>query len=262
MNDNDRIDWHIAFIQALKLDFEAYSGILDIYDNVHLTAEPLKIDAVIIKKLQDGVIHKNIAAIFRTDNIVEYKNPEVYLSIPDFEKTLAYTHLYASLNKMNITDLSLSIIVTKEPRQIEKYLKSAYGQELEKSADGIYLVKGFSFPLQILMSGGLPAQENLFLNGLRPNLNAAHIENLLKTGKEFDIVKLRPYLEVICRANYKVVEEIRKMSSKTFDEWLVEIGLEATAEAIGEARGEARGEAIGEARGKAIGKAIGKASVV
>ncbi|GMO47912.1 MAG: hypothetical protein Ta2B_30070 [Termitinemataceae bacterium] len=70
MNNNERIDWHIAFIKALQLDFSDYSGILEIKDNVFLTAEPLEIDAVIIKKEPNAVIRKHIADIFETDNII------------------------------------------------------------------------------------------------------------------------------------------------------------------------------------------------
>jgi hypothetical protein len=241
----DRIDWHTGFIQALKLDFNAYSDILEIKDNVSLTAQPLEIDAVIIKKERDAVIQKRIADIFRTDNILEYKNPEVYLSIPDFEKTLAYTHLYASLQKTDIADISLTIIVSKEPKTVLDYLKSHYNAAMQKNKPGIYTITGLAFPLQMVISGELPPEENLWLGGLRSNLAMDRVETLLKESKNFDTILTKPYLSVLYRANTQTVEDIRNMSDKTFDDWLVEIGLEATAERIGEARGVKKGRKEG-----------------
>jgi hypothetical protein len=42
-----------------------------------LTTEPLRVDLLIIKKSRDLVIDKNIARIFRSDNILEYVRHEV-----------------------------------------------------------------------------------------------------------------------------------------------------------------------------------------
>jgi hypothetical protein len=50
----------------------------------------LRIDALIIKKKADVVIKKNIAAVFRRDNIIEYKGPGDTLSVAGFSKTMAY----------------------------------------------------------------------------------------------------------------------------------------------------------------------------
>ena len=58
--------------------------VLDFHPEYNLTSEPLRIDCVVIKKAKGAVIEKNIAAIFRGVNLVEYKNPTDYLSIDDF----------------------------------------------------------------------------------------------------------------------------------------------------------------------------------
>jgi hypothetical protein len=55
-----------------------------------LTTEPLKIDVVIIKKTKNVVIDKNIAAIFREHNVLEFKNPTDYVSVNDFYKVYGY----------------------------------------------------------------------------------------------------------------------------------------------------------------------------
>jgi hypothetical protein len=245
MKDNDRIDWHNAFIQALRLDFNDYSDILEIKDNVSLTAEPLKIDAVIIKKERNAVIDKTIAGIFGTDNILEYKNPEIFLSVQEAEKTFSYIHLYSALNKIDIKDMSLTIIVNKNPKTVLEYLRSHYNADITKNKNGIYSVKGFAFQMQIVISNELPTKENLWLNGLRSNLEIESVQKVLKESKKFDTISVKPYLSVLYRANQKTMEEIRKMSAKKFDDWLIEIGLEKTAEAIGEKRGIKKGEKRG-----------------
>ena len=60
-----RIPWHSAFVEALQLELEAYQDALEFFPEYQLTAEPLRIDCVVIKKAKDAVITKNIAAIFR-----------------------------------------------------------------------------------------------------------------------------------------------------------------------------------------------------
>jgi hypothetical protein len=70
-----KLQWHPAFFQAIQVELFDYRDYLEFTYEYHLTSEPLRIDLLIIKKKEDVVIHKNIARIFRTDNILEYKSP-------------------------------------------------------------------------------------------------------------------------------------------------------------------------------------------
>ena len=79
----ERLDWHTAFKQALVLEFDQYADVLEIKPDYTLNAEPLQIDAVIIKKVKKTVIKKKIAAIFTDVNIIEYKSPDVYVSVQE-----------------------------------------------------------------------------------------------------------------------------------------------------------------------------------
>ena len=96
---NQTLGWHPAFVEAIKLELEDYGDSLVFYPEFQLTAEPLRIDCVVVKKTTDIVIKKNIAAIFREVNLVEYKSPDDYISVDDFYKDYAYTYLYASFEK-------------------------------------------------------------------------------------------------------------------------------------------------------------------
>ncbi|MDR3248048.1 MAG: hypothetical protein LBT39_04610, partial [Treponema sp.] len=84
--EESRLSWHPAFVEAIKLELEQYGDKLEFSPEVQLTAEPLKIDVIVIKKARDVVITKNIATIFREHNLVEFKNPTGYVSIKDFYK--------------------------------------------------------------------------------------------------------------------------------------------------------------------------------
>jgi hypothetical protein len=62
------IHWHPAFFEAIQLELESYRDILEFKAEYQLSAEPLRIDVLIVKKLKDAAIKKNIGAIFRGDN--------------------------------------------------------------------------------------------------------------------------------------------------------------------------------------------------
>ena len=57
------------------MELQAYRDDLEFLPEYPLTAEPLQIDCVVIKKAKDAVIKKNIAVIFREWNLLEYKSP-------------------------------------------------------------------------------------------------------------------------------------------------------------------------------------------
>jgi hypothetical protein len=86
----DRIPWHPAFVQAMRLELEPYTGVLEFISEHQLTSEPQKIDLAIIKKTPGAAIDKNIAQAFRDINILEYKSPEDSVSAWDFHKVLGY----------------------------------------------------------------------------------------------------------------------------------------------------------------------------
>ena len=63
--------WHTAFFEAIQMELDEYSQDLQFTSEYPLNTKPLQIDVVIIKKSRDVVIEKNIASIFRKENIVE-----------------------------------------------------------------------------------------------------------------------------------------------------------------------------------------------
>jgi hypothetical protein len=78
---HDALNWHPAFLQAIQQELFDYRDSLEFKYEYQLNSEPLRIDLLIIKKPENITIGKNIARIFRTDNLLEYKSPEASLSV-------------------------------------------------------------------------------------------------------------------------------------------------------------------------------------
>jgi hypothetical protein len=249
----DRIAWNPAFFEAIQLELVQYRDALQFVPECQLTAEPLKIDLVIIKKTRDVVIEKNIGAIFRSENILEYKSPTDYVSIDDFYKVYGYACLYISFNEVSVTDLTITFVESRYPKDLLAHLRKIRGYTVEEKSPGIYTVTGDMLPIQIIDNRRLSAEENLWLKDLDNKLDVPEIsrisEAIERLGKA---VRVGAYLDAIGRANPENIEEALRMSRSalTFEKVLEDAGLIAKAEARGEARGEIRGEARGKEAGR------------
>ena len=245
--DSPNISWPPAFVEALQKELEAYQDELEFYPEFQLTTEPLRIDCVVIKKKKNVEIKKNIAAIFRTWNLLEYKSPDDYVSTADFYKVYGYACLYASLEKVPITDLTITFIESHYPEKLLDHLKNVRGYTVEETGHGIYNISGDIFPIQIIDNRRLPAEENRWLKNLSNRLDASELSRMYIEISRIDkAVKIAAYLDVILRANAGTLKEVIKMSDATItlEQVFEEVGWIAKWEAKGEARGEARGEEL------------------
>ncbi|MDR1301159.1 MAG: hypothetical protein LBK43_01635, partial [Treponema sp.] len=71
----EKLQWHPAFLQAIQRELIDYKDSLEFTSEYQLTTEPLRVDLLIIKKPRNLAIEKNIARIFKSDNILEFKSP-------------------------------------------------------------------------------------------------------------------------------------------------------------------------------------------
>jgi hypothetical protein len=242
---SSHIPWHPAFFQAIRLELEPYQDMLEFQSDYPLTTEPLQIDVVIVKKAPDLIIHKNIARIFKRVNLLEYKSPEDYFSVYDFYKVLSYAYLYASLTGTSMRDITITIVETRYPRELFKYLEEENCRVVEASP-GIYSISGYPVTIQVIESKKLPPAENLWLKGLSNDLNAETARTILEESRKKG-VEIGAYLHALVSANAEIIEEILEMAANgiTIDEVLEKAGLAAKWEKRGEANGEARGEKKG-----------------
>jgi hypothetical protein len=209
----ERIHWHPAFFEAIQKELEEYKDVLEFEAEHPLTEEPLRMDVLIIKKHRDTVIKKNIAAIFRAHNVVEFKSPDDNVSVDDLHKLYAYVYLYVSLSGLSIRDVSLTIVETMHPYKLIRYFKELRGFTIDEVSDGIYVVSGDAFPIQIIESKKLSASDNLWLKSLNKNLSVADLNSIF--GEHLEEMKesnLNAYMYAIVHANQAILREAMSMS--------------------------------------------------
>jgi hypothetical protein len=222
-----------------------YADVLD-FDIEHpLTREPLRVDVLIIKKKKDVVIDKHIASIFKGRNIVEYKSPEDSLTIADFHQVMAYAHLYCVPPEQGeMTDLTVTFVTTREPRELKGYLQGVYGYTLTEAWAGITLITGDVLPMQIIERKKLSPAEGVWLGSLGGDLSVEGIKAVLEEAKEVPRgAPIGAYLYMLLMANAQKTQEVLKMSDVMSLEEIFE-GLPITEHWM--ARGEARGKEEGK----------------
>ena len=241
--EQSHIFWHSAFVKAMQLELYDYRGDLEYHSEHQLTAEPLKIDCVIIKKPKGVVIKKNIATIFREVNILEYKSPGDYVSVADFYKVYGYACLYASFEKVPINNITVTFVESRYPREVLIHLKVTRGYTVEETGPGIYTISGDVLPIQIIDNRKLSIDENIWLKDLDNGLEVTELQQVLyEILKKPKDARVEAYLDVIAKANFQTLEEVINMSSpaKSLEEVLERTGMTARLEARAEARVEAR----------------------
>jgi hypothetical protein len=235
------IPWHTAFFEAIQMELDEYSGDLQFISEFPLNTQPLKIDAVIIKKSRDIIIEKNIAAIFRRENIVEYKSPDDYISVGDFYKAFGCACLYSALNNVSIDDMTLTFVGSRYPRELLAHLRGARGYTVEEKAPGVYTVIGAILPVQIIDSRKLSGMENIWLKDLDNKLNPPELLRITaeidRQGKE-KAGRIMAYFDAVTRGNLEILKEVIKMSdcSIELEKIFEEVGWIAKWEARGIAK--------------------------
>jgi hypothetical protein len=245
----EKILWHPAFCGAMKLELYDYRNVLELQDEYQLTSGSLRIDCLIIKKLKDVPIDKNIAHIFRNYNIFEYKSPDDSLDIFDYRKTHIYKLFYSCQNKIHkVKDISVTIVTSQHPCKLLEYLSDWYNVTSEQK--GIYVIKHEVGLTQILVSKELGKDDNIWLTYLSRKLSVARLNRIFTEATKYSKDSaLDTYLDVVVGANFKTFQEV--IMGKVIDQCLQELGLTDKWRTEGRIEGEARGEARGKVEGEA-----------
>jgi hypothetical protein len=195
--------WHTGFRGLIELALSPYGDCLNFDFEYVLNSEPLRIDAVIIKKEPEALIDHPIGAAFRRINILEYKSPGDYLSISDFHQVNAYAHLYSVLNRVKTRDMTISFAAMTHSRKLLDYLRRKHGFEAQETEPGIYRVKGGTFATQIIESKRLEKRsDSIGLGELQGGLHEEELwETLEKSRHMPQGPSLSAYLYVLPEAN-------------------------------------------------------------
>ena len=231
--DDTHTSWHPAFLEAIKLELDQYGDMLEYTPEYQLTKEPLRIDVVIIKKRKNLPIKKNIAALFRGHNIIEYKSPSDYISLEDFYKVYAYACLYVTTRPRkaeSISDLTITFVESRYPQKLVEHLEKVRRCAVERSGQGVYIVKGAPVPIQIIDTRELPDDENIWLAKLDNQLDRHAARRIMTEIDRLNkATQMAAYINALYNANFDVMEEVSKMSDMT-------VVLDRTLESAGYVR--------------------------
>jgi hypothetical protein len=271
------LDWHTAFYVAMQAELVNYLPELSFEREHYLTAQPLRMDILIIKKKPEVIIDKHIAEHFKGYNVIEYKSPDDSLTYSDYLKVIGYACIYQALEHIPIHDITLTMVCSKEPVQLVKTLCNDDDFRITEKYPGIYEIGGEHFPVRVVVSKKLSLQDNIWIKNLNKGLTTAEVLQIKESSRRINQrINMDAYLDVFIKANIeRLRKEVSDVGFEIFREWLEEFGwdkkwveqtqgeriekIKAEVLAEGKAKGLAEGKAEGLAEGKAEGLTEGKA---
>ena len=165
-----RVNWHEAATCAFQIELKDYADILEYITEYALGKNYHRIDLLIIKKLTDIIIPKNIALIFKTFNLLEIKGIGSSVSTDSYYKTIGYAGLLINetgeLNQYSALDLSLTFLSLHYPRKLMKHLLKERKLTVAKISPGVYHINKETFNTQIIVTKELSPEDNLYLHFL------------------------------------------------------------------------------------------------
>lgn len=252
---NENLQWHSAFVAALRITFHEEMEYLQILEEYSLSKSPPRIDALVLKKSPEIIIKKKIGQIFRGYNIIEYKSPEDNLSVNDFYKVYGYACFYQSntekIKEIDPAELTITFVSNHYPREMFRHLKEVRKIVIEDHGNGIYYLTGDPIPMQFIHIPKLSREENYWLQVLRNDLKAGReirslMENYEKNRKSKDYTAV---MNLVTRVNWEQMEVEKKMC-----EALNELFAEELKEA--DLRGKAEGRKEGHEEGIRLAKQV------
>ncbi|MDD3403731.1 MAG: 3-isopropylmalate dehydrogenase [Hespellia sp.] len=234
MEEKKKVQWHPAFAQALQIELEEESENLEFEEEHLLGSKPMQIDVLVVKKIRDIAIRKNIGRIFRKHNIIEYKSPEDSFSINDFYKVYGYACFYQSdTEKISVIDpeeLTITIVCNQYPRKVIKHLEACRGIKAHRKEKGIYYLEGDPILIQLLVTKELTAEANLWIRSLRTDITSeqeiSYICNEYEKHKSSK--KYAAAMDAIMRGNWEKMKEVKYMCDaikELFAEELAELEM-------------------------------------
>lgn len=186
------VNWHEAASCAIQIELREYSNLLEYQPEYILGSNSYRIDLLVIKKLTEKIIPKNIALIFKTFNLFEIKGVGSSVNIDAYYKTIGYAGLLISQtgtqNQYSRYDISLTYLSCHYPRNLMRHLhllQKEHKLTVEKTAPGVYHINKETFYIQIIVTRELSAEDNLYLRCLTDKLQDTRLANRLANDYSF-----------------------------------------------------------------------------
>ena len=194
MEIKDNIQWHPAFCSAIELELRENKKDLKYEREHNLSKMPLRIDFLVIRKLQNAVIKNEICDFFLKNNIFEYKSPDDSMDGGTFYKALAYACLYKDemmhgtaakdVDETFNMDTTITLVREQKPMKLLQQLGEHY--EVSRRSDGIYRIHGMPFPMQILVTKELDEKSHVFLTALTRTMSREQARWLLDSTSKLE----------------------------------------------------------------------------
>lgn len=176
-------NWHEAAACAVQIELHEYEHLLQFQSEYIIGKNHYRIDLLIIKKLCETTIPKNIAYIFKTYNLFEIKGIGSSLSTDSYYKTIGYAGLLINQigkrNQYTALDISLSFLSFHYPKSLINHLQKERNLIVEKIFNGVCHIINVIFNIQIIVTKELLPKENLYLHCLTNNLDDTKLINRL-----------------------------------------------------------------------------------
>ena len=199
------------------MELMQYKDALEFSAEYQLNDQLLIMDVLVVKKAKDVVIEKNIGAIFKSENVIEYKSPEDKLTVEDFYKVYGYACFYASLKKADIREVTLTFVETRYPKKLIKHLTEERKYQVEEREAGIYRVSGDIMPIQLIESKKLSRAWNLWLRDLGVGLGGQEVSAVLEESRQVSAdMRVDAYVYAILQANAEAVTAIPNSTIRGF----------------------------------------------
>ena len=214
MSRKFRVNWHEAASCAFQIELKEYSDLLKYIEEYAIGKNKYRIDLLIIKKLSDIMIPKNIARIFKTFNLLKIKGVGSSIGTDSYYKTIGYAGLLTwqtgGTNQYSALDISLTFLSLHYPRNLMRHLNKERKLTVEKVSPGVYYINKETFYTQIIVAKELSPEDNLYLRCLADRLRNDRLANKLaddwRKHKDEDIyIK---YLHQLTTANMKKKGEL------------------------------------------------------
>jgi glucan biosynthesis protein len=148
------------------------------------------------------------------------------------------------LNRLNFKNISLTIVATKHPLNLLKFLRKHFGLSLIQS--GIYRVEHTTIPTQIIVSNELSESENLWLTSLKSDITITQLKQVATeiVSHEHDAT-VKAYYDVVISTNFQTYKKLMEIPGmkKTLTQHLEEMGYVDQWRAEGQAEEHAKWQA-------------------
>lgn len=181
------IQWHPAFVAAMELELVENRKDLRFEAEHNLNTRPLEIDLLIIKKEASVELKNEIGKFFRKDNLLEYKSPGDQMDIDVLYKVIGYACLYKAygeeVDSRQAKEITVSLVREAKPEKLFAYLRT-HQMKVTNPYPGIYyMMEGFLFPVQIIVTKELEFNTHIVLKSLTKELSEESFWRLLSYAK-------------------------------------------------------------------------------